>query len=199
MTDPYKVLGVSPSATDDELKKAYRALAKKYHPDNYVNTPFADMANEKMKEINEAYDRIQKDRASGGSGSSSSGNNYNTGAYRESDVYTRVRILINQGRYSEAEILLSRSTAPNDPEWHYLTGIIYAHKGWLMEAREKLEKACELAPDNYEYRDALNRLSTRSSDIPYNVPQSTTGCSGCDICLGLICADMLCGGRGGCC
>ncbi|MFA6948143.1 MAG: DnaJ domain-containing protein, partial [Eubacteriales bacterium] len=81
MTDPYKVLGVSPDATDDEVKKAYRDLARKYHPDTYVNNPLADLAQEKMKEINEAYDEIQKMRASGAKNTSSqtggqSGNNY---------------------------------------------------------------------------------------------------------------------------
>ena len=56
--DPYKVLGVSPDATDDEVKQAYRKLAKKYHPDRYQNSPLADEASEKMKEINSAYDMI---------------------------------------------------------------------------------------------------------------------------------------------
>ena len=65
MTDPYKVLGVSPNATDDEVKDAYRRLARKYHPDNYVNNPLSDLATEKMKEINEAYDEIQRQRKSG--------------------------------------------------------------------------------------------------------------------------------------
>ena len=60
--DPYKVLGISPNASDDEVKKAYRELARKYHPDNYVNNPLADLAQEKMKEINEAYDQITKQR-----------------------------------------------------------------------------------------------------------------------------------------
>ena len=68
MTDPYKVLGVSPHATDDEVKDAYRRLARKYHPDNYVNNPLSDLATEKMKEINEAYDEIQRQRKGGGSG-----------------------------------------------------------------------------------------------------------------------------------
>ena len=68
MTDPYKVLGVSPGASDDEIKDAYRRLARKYHPDNYVNNPLSDLATEKMKEINEAYDEIQRQRKSDGSG-----------------------------------------------------------------------------------------------------------------------------------
>ena len=70
MTDPYSVLGIQPTATDAEVKKAYRELARKYHPDNYQNNPLADLAEEKMKEINEAYDAINRAR-SGRSGSSS--------------------------------------------------------------------------------------------------------------------------------
>ena len=66
MNDPYKVLGVSPSATDEQIKDAYRQLARKYHPDNYVNNPLSDLATEKMKEINEAYDAITKQRSGGG-------------------------------------------------------------------------------------------------------------------------------------
>ena len=70
MKDPYKVLGVPVSATEDEIKSAYRDLARKYHPDNYVNSPLSDLAEEKMKEINEAYDQIQKERLNGGRRSS---------------------------------------------------------------------------------------------------------------------------------
>ena len=66
MTDPYKVLGVSPDATDEQVKAAYRELAKKYHPDNYVNNPLSDLAQEKMKDINEAYDMIVTQRRQGG-------------------------------------------------------------------------------------------------------------------------------------
>lgn len=66
MTDPYKVLGISPSSTDEQVKSAYRELAKKYHPDSYADNPLADLAQEKMKAINEAYDQIMKERQSGG-------------------------------------------------------------------------------------------------------------------------------------
>ena len=70
MNDPYSVLGVDPSASDDEVKRAYRELARKYHPDNYQNNPLADLAEEKMKEINEAYDEIQRRRKDGQGGGS---------------------------------------------------------------------------------------------------------------------------------
>ena len=65
MKDPYKVLGVPPDASDDEIKKAYRALARKYHPDNYNGSDLADLAEEKMKEVNEAYDAVKKMRETG--------------------------------------------------------------------------------------------------------------------------------------
>ena len=89
MTDPYVVLGVSRTASDEEIKKKYRELARKYHPDNYANNPLADLAQEKMKQINEAYDAITKERAGGGAqyktytqpGSTSSGSA--SGPYRD--------------------------------------------------------------------------------------------------------------------
>lgn len=82
MNDPYAVLGVSPSASDDEVKRAYRDLVKKYHPDNYANNPLADLAEAKMKEVNEAYDTIVKQRTQGGYRSSSSGGQRSYGGYQ---------------------------------------------------------------------------------------------------------------------
>ena len=72
--NPYEVLGVSPSASDEEIKKAYRDLTRKYHPDANVDNPLADLAEEKFKEVQEAYDTIMHERASGSSGSYSYGN-----------------------------------------------------------------------------------------------------------------------------
>ena len=68
MRDPYQVLGVPSTATDEEVKKAYRDLARKYHPDNYHDNPLADLAQERMKEINEAYEAVQSQRKAQRSG-----------------------------------------------------------------------------------------------------------------------------------
>ena len=66
MNDPYKILGVPETASDEEVKKAYLKLARKYHPDNYHENPLADLAQEKMKEINAAYEEVQKSRGNRG-------------------------------------------------------------------------------------------------------------------------------------
>ncbi|MDL2287145.1 DnaJ domain-containing protein [Eubacteriales bacterium OttesenSCG-928-G02] len=187
MTDPYKVLEILPTATDEEVKKAYRELAKKYHPDNYVNNPLADLAADKMKEINEAYEEIQKQRKNG---TAANGTHTSNG---QAAGYYRIRELINQGRFSEAEVLLQRDINKQNPaEWNFLYGIIYSHKGWLHDARTKFEEACRLDPNNNEYREALLRMSQGADNSPYNGNGRTVGCSGCDICTGLMCLNCLC-------
>ena len=189
--DPYKVLGIGSDATDAEVKKAYRALAKKYHPDNYVNNPLADLAAEKMKQINEAYDEIQKQRAGGQSSSGAGGASGGSGA--QSGEYVRVRELINAGRFSEAEVLLGRkAAAERTAEWHFLYGHIMLHKGWMMEARQEFETACRMDPYNSEYQNTLVRMGQGAANDPYARSSHTSGCSGCDLCMGLIGADCLC-------
>ena len=107
MKNPYEILGVSENASDEEIKKAYRKLAKQYHPDNYTDNPLKDLADEKMKEVNEAYDTIQKLRSAGGSGTSGNNTGSNSGSYSGEPIYTRIRRLISSGRIGEAETLLN--------------------------------------------------------------------------------------------
>jgi len=201
--DPYKVLGVSRDATDDEIKKAYRELARKYHPDNYANNPdLADIVSEKMKEVNEAYDAIQKMRASGNTGSSGGG----SGSYTDNGYYAdellRARNLVSEGRYSEADIILD--SIPKDArnaEWNYLKGFLLAQRGYYYDSIRLLETACYLDPDNAEYRNALNAMRNRTGSFGNRADGTGgiagSGCSVCDICQGLICADCLCECCGG--
>lgn len=65
MRNPYEVLGVSPQATDEEIKKAYRKLSRIYHPDANINSPNKAQAEEKFKEVQQAYDQIMKEKQQG--------------------------------------------------------------------------------------------------------------------------------------
>ncbi len=187
MKDPYEVLGVSRDATEEEVKKAYRELAKKYHPDNYANSSLSDLASEKMKEINEAYDAILKNMHSGGNSQNSS-----YGDYSSTD-FIEIRNLINEHNFYEADLRLN--SIPSDrrnAEWHYLKGCVFMGRGWYFEASKFFARACDMDPGNEEYRRAYENIN-RSSDNFGNGGE----CTCCDVCQGLICADCcceLCGG-----
>ena len=164
MNDPYRVLGVDPSASDEEIKRVYRELARKYHPDNYQNNPLADLAEEKMKEVNEAYDTITRMR-SGGGGQASYGGTQQQYSYSYqqqtagsgSAAYAQVRQCINIGDLARAEQLL-RSCPQQTAEWHFLYGHIAYQKGWLDEATQHFRIACNMEPGNSEYRQTLSMM-----------------------------------------
>lgn len=196
MNNPYEVLGVSPSATDDEIKTAYRELAKKYHPDHYTNNPLSDLAEEKMQEINEAYDAIIRMRRQ--SGSASTGNaGYRTSA---SSRYADIRNLIRSGRTVEAETLLNGIPSPSrDAEWYFLKGSTLYKKGWLDDAYSHFSTATRMDPGNAEYRQAFEQLERQRRTGGYRVSHGSPGaaCTPCDVCQGLICADCCCECFGG--
>ena len=130
MKDPYSVLGVSRSATDDELKKAYRDLARKYHPDNYAGTDLADVAEEKMKEINEAYEAVQQERKGGGRTTSSQYSSYSSSG---TTSFPQIRELIRNGHYAEAELKIDATPAGDrGAEWNYLKGCLLVQRGYLV-------------------------------------------------------------------
>lgn len=196
MTDPYKVLGVSRDASDEDIKKAYRELARKYHPDNYAGNPLADLVEEKMKEVNEAYDQIQKERTAGASRSSYSSQSSSGSAWGE---FAKVRELINNNRYADAELILDAvAQSARNAEWNFLKGCVLIKRGWYYDAQKYLETACYLDPTNSEYRTVLNRIKQTSANYGggYRTSQGG-GSSACDICTGLICADCLCECCGG--
>lgn len=200
MKNPYEVLGVSENATDEQIKTAYREMAKKYHPDNYNDSPLADLAEEKMKEVNEAYDAICDMRRNSGKSSSSSGS-YGTGSSYTKTSYPDVRNFINSGRLDDAlEILNGVAVEKRDAEWNFLMGIIFSRKGWSEQAFSYFQTAQRMDPTNSEYNAAINNMNARRTyyNPGYNTNGAAGGCSACDICTGLMCADCLCSccGRG---
>lgn len=201
MRDPYEVLGVPPTATDDEVKAAYRALARKYHPDNYADNPLSDLAKEKMQEINEAYDAIVRMRKEGGA---QSGGGYQNGGYRQPSGgpsrYNDIRQMIMQNRLMDAEMLLDGIPShARDAEWHYLKGMVLHKKGWLEDAYSHFATACRMDPGNMEYRHAFNQVTgARENGGYHGAPGGgRQSCDMCDVCQTLWCMDCCCECMGG--
>lgn len=217
--DPYKVLGVSPNATDDEVKKAYRELTKKYHPD--LN-PGDEYAARKMNEINAAYDQIKNgvpqqqaynqgygaggyQQYSGpygwaGWGSGGAGQHQQT----ERSEYTAAKNYIRNGMYREAINALSGVPATErDGKWYYLSAGANMYMGNKIAALEAAKKAVAMEPDNQEYRRLLEQLQGGGDFYDnYNV-RYTSGIAPDRLCMTMcalnFCCGPLCGYRFFCC
>lgn len=213
MTDPYQVLGVSPSASDDEVREAYRKLSLKFHPDLHNNSPLSDLAEEKMKELNAAFDQVMDMRRGGanqpsGDASYQYGGNagrQDSGSQGGSAGFSEIRRQVQTGNVTRADSLLENSSLPRNAEWNFLKGSVCYARGWLNDAFQYFAMAVNMEPANMEYRAALNQMNQsrqgamNGNPNPYRQAGGGPmgGCSACDMCQGLICADCCCECMGG--
>lgn len=203
--DPYKVLGVSPDASDDEIKRAYRRLAKKYHPD--VN-PGDQEAARKMQEVNAAYEQIknpEKAQPNPGYGGYNPYGSYDPfGGYRQQsqngDQYQQAAYqYIRFGRYAEALNALNSCTERN-ARWYYLSALANDGVGNQVTALEHIRRAVSMEPDNMEYVSALNQIEHGGAAYRRqagNFRGFTMGGDPCaSLCLCYFLQMFCCGGRG---
>ena len=201
MFDPYSVLGVSRDASDEEIKKAYRKLSRKYHPDANINNPNKAQAEEKFKEVQQAYEQIMKERENG----SSYGNNGNYGGYggfgsqtnsgyQDEEAVRRQAAanFIQSGHYREAMNVLS-SLSQKNAQWYYLSSMANMGLGNNVNALNDIRQAVNMEPDNLQYRMLLQRMEGggtwyQEQQNPFGGMPSDNG----DYCMKLCLANMLC-------
>lgn len=207
MFDPYSVLGVSRNASDEEIKKAYRKLSRKYHPDANINNPNKAQAEEKFKEIQQAYDQIMKEREYGSSGGASQGGyggyggfggyggQSSTGGYQDEESVRRQAAAnyINSGHYREAMNVLSGLQHHNG-QWYYLSAMANMGLGNNVNALNDIREAVRLEPNNLQYQMMQQRME--GGGTWYQEMQSPFGgmpSDGSDYCMKLCLANLFCG------
>lgn len=196
--NPYEVLGVPEGADEETIKRAYKELVKKYHPDKYVNNPLADLASEKLKEVNKAYDMLTNKTGGTGGGGGYSGDYSGGGSYYSQSgqpSFQNVRILINMRNYAAAAAMLN--SLPHTAEWNYLMGLCKINAGMYDAGISFIRTAVNMDPNNLEYRSTLNNIENRNAT--YRQYNTGTGCMGdpCSCCTNLLCADCCCECMGG--
>ena len=181
MTDPYQVLGVSRDASTEEIKKAYRTLSRKYHPDANINNPNKAEAEEKFKQVQQAYKQIMEEKENGTSSYSSQGSyggsygsggyggsygnggyggnygGYNYGSSTEDAELRAAANYLNNMRYQETMRVLNNISRHN-AQWYYLHAIANAGLGNNISAVQDAQTAVNMEPDNMQYRQLLSQL-----------------------------------------
>lgn len=227
MTDPYEVLGLKRGASDEEIKKAYRNLSRKYHPDANINNPNAAQAEEKFKQVQAAYDQIMKEKEQGYSGYGSTngyggygyggsyggygnagyGSGETTGSTDEYTMHLNAAMnYIRAGRYNEALNVLSGMEQKN-AQWYYLSAIANNGLGNNVVALEHAKQAAAMEPGRMEYQALVSQLQGGGGwydqmSTPYGGMQVMGNDFCCKLCLANMMCNLCCfGGRGGmfCC
>lgn len=207
MIDPYQVLGVSRGASDEEIKKAYRALSRKYHPDANINNPNREQAEEKFKEVQQAYDQIMKEKQQGGGYSygygqaagANRGYSYggNRSYYQNQSDSPKMQAAANyiaNHHFAEAiNVLNGIPFGERKARWYYFSAIANQGAGNNIIAMDHAKRAVEMEPSNMEYRQFLQHLQYGGTwytnmGSEYDRPYSSAG----NWCLSMLFLNMLC-------
>ena len=196
--NPYEVLGVSRNASLDEIKKAYRELSRKYHPDSYVGNPLSSLAEEKFEQVQEAYDAIMKEK----NGDYNYASNYNNNGYNNGDSGEMAEVYNLLGRRSYSQALRLLDSMPNrNAKWYYYSAIAQVGLGNNLRGMEYARMAVSMEPSNLEYQNLVNRLSFQSNRYGEVRNVYRGGRSGfddaSDLCCKLWLANTLCECMGG--
>lgn len=207
--DPYKVLGISPGATDEEIKKAYRALSRKYHPDANVNNPNKEAAEEKFKQVQVAYDQIMKQKQQGYSyGGNGTGGAYGYGGFgygygRSNGAYggstgtdsVEMQAAANyiRNRYYKEALNVLNNISDRNARWYYYSAIANAGMGNNVTAQQHAQTAVNMEPSNMEYRQLQQQLAFggtwyQNRGDTYDRPYSGNG----NWCLSMMLLNMFC-------
>ena len=201
MFDPYSVLGVSRDASDEEIKKAYRKLSRKYHPDANINNPNKAQAEEKFKEVQQAYEQIMKEKEYGTSGNYNSYGGFggfggqSRRTYQDEEAIRRQAAAnyIQSQHFQEAMNVLS-SLSQRNGQWYYLSAMANMGLGNNVNAMNDARTAVNMEPDNMQYRMLLQRMEGGGGW--YQEQQNPFGgmpVDGSDYCMKLCLANMFCG------
>lgn len=207
MNDPYSVLGVSRNATEDEIKKAYKALSRRYHPDANVNNPNKEQAEEKFKEIQAAYQQIMKERT-GGSGDFGygpfggfGGSAQGTG-YEEEQHLRAAGNYIRSGYYREARTTLDNmAVQERNARWYYYSAVANSGLGNNVAALEHARKAAAMEPGNGDYQGLVRMLESGGTwytrqQAAYGYPTMGSGNICLKLCIANLVCNLCCGGGG---
>lgn len=178
VVDPYQVLGVSPTATDEEIKKAYRTLSKKYHPDANINNPNQAETTEKFKEVQNAYQAIMNARKHGYNNQQT----YQSAGYQyqgnDQMAYREIQGFIQAQRYKEALALLDQ-IRQRQAIWFYFSALCHQGIGNPITALDHAKIAAQMEPYNLQYVLLVQQLQQgqgqyRQAQQQYGSPYAST-------------------------
>lgn len=190
--NPYEVLGVPENASDEEIRAAYRKQVKRYHPDQFQDNPLKELATEKLKEVNEAYEMLSK--RSGPAQNSGGYSQQSSRQYSGSASFAQVQAALSRNDLRTAESLLL-NMQNRTAEWHYLMGVLRLRQGNANMARGEFETATRMEPNNPTYRQAYESLM--SSGRTYSTGGVGGGTGLCTLCAGMYLTNCCCQCLGG--